>query len=65
MKKLQLLILLFIGFTYEINYRIQGIFYSTEVQVLNYENPDTIKGLYLSYLDKTCTKPDTIWVKLK
>lgn len=65
MKKLQLILLLLIGFTYEINYKIQGVYYSTEIQLYKYESPDTIKGLYLSYLDKTCTKPDTIWVKLK
>lgn len=66
MKKLQLILLLLIGFTYEINYTIQGVKYSTELQLYKYEDPQKIKGMYLQYLDRAeCTRPDSIWVNVK
>lgn len=52
-------------YTYEINYKVDNTIYSTEHQLQNYENPNTIKQMYLGYLDEVCITPDTIWVTYK
>ena len=52
-------------YVYEINYKIDNTKYSTELELINYENPDKIKKLYLGYLNNVCLTPDTIWVNIK
>ena len=52
-------------YLYEINYKIDNTYYSTQLELPKYENPKKIQDMYLGYLSNVCITPDTIWINVK